>query len=240
MSRCRIAMVQMDGDETIAATAARIAAYIRRAGERECRFILFPEMILTGYHGEFDLAERDAGLEQILAAVRAAGVATIVGTGDRTAAGVTIQNRIYDAAGELLGTHDKLLPTTGDRKWCQVGTELRLFETAGLRFGTLICNDLWSTPGCTDLPDTRLLEQLGAMGAQVCFHAISSGSSPQHWHWHTSNTELRGQAAGVTVVAANRAAKPRVNAPTGICRDGRWLVQAPRAGEQFLVHDLKQ
>ncbi|MHB9032682.1 MAG: hypothetical protein ACYC6L_06505, partial [Anaerolineae bacterium] len=102
-----------------------------------------------------------------------------------------IQVRIYDAEGRFVGAHAKMVPTSGDRQFCEPGTQLRTCTLEGITFGCLICNDLWVTPGCGPYPDPRLTYQLGKLGAQLVFHAINSGAAQEYLPYHESNLALR-------------------------------------------------
>jgi predicted amidohydrolase len=155
--------------------------------------------------------------------------------------GVThIQSRIYSDSGRLLGTHEKLVPTSGDRKFCRPGDELRVFKHQNITFGCLICNDLWVTPGCGPYPDPRLTYKLGKLGARIIFHSVNSGSSKIHTPYHESNLVLRAMESNLFIATAN-AADPKgpVNASTGIVSPkGEWIVRVPRTGEHQYFCDL--
>lgn len=204
-------------------------------------FILFPEMALTGYNNDFSDARTEEAWRQIAAACRQSYVTAIVGTGARMDGKTYIQSRIYTDAGKLLGTHEKLVPTQGDREWCRPGEELRVFKYKGVTFGCLICNDLWVTPGCGPYPDPRLSYQLGQKGAQIIFHSANTGKDQRYLQYHDANLRLRAMESGCYIVTAN-AATPEgaVNAPTGIVSpQGEWLVQCPREGEHRFCYDLE-
>jgi len=215
---------------------AKILEHIRNCG---ADFIVFPEMSLTGYHGEFgDKSVRQAW-RQIAAACRHSCVTALIGTGCRENGSTYIQTRIYTDEGDLLGTHEKIVPTQSDRRFCQPGAELRIHTYKGLDFGCLICNDMWVTPGSGPYPDPRLAYQLGQKGARTIFHSINSGSNPVYTPYHESNLALRAMESRVHVFTAN-AADPRgpVNAASGVISpEGRWLVQCPREGEHTYVYD---
>ncbi len=214
---------------------------LKHIEESEADYLLFPEMSLTGYHGDFDQEATEKAWKEIAEACKKSGVTCFIGTGCKEGEDTFIQTRIYSDEGELIGTHEKMVPTSGDRNFCVPGKELRLFSHAALPFGTLICNDYWVTPGCGPYPDPRLAFQLGEKGARVIFQAIHSGSGQLHTPYHESNLVLRAMESKVYVVTAN-AADPKgpVNAATGlISPEGEWLVQVPREGEQVFVEEIE-
>lgn len=239
MATVRVKGVQMAVSMRIDENLPKILDHIKRA---DADYILFPEMALTGYHGDFsDKAVRDA-CHLIATACGKAYVTACVGTGfKRSGSDTYIQTRIYDKAGEKVGTHEKLVPTLKDRAFCKPGEELRVFNVEGLVFGCLICNDMWVTPGCGPYPDPRLSFQLGQQGAQVIFHSVNSGSSQIHTTYHESNLVLRAIESKAYICTANAAAPDGpVNCASGVVSpEGKWLVQCPREGEHTYTQDIE-
>lgn len=237
MKTIRVSGVQMYVSPKLDDNLPKILDHIKKT---DADFILFPEMSLTGYHGTFSDKAVHAAWRQIAAACRQAYKTALVGTGCKEDGHIFIQTRIFGPAGEVIGTHEKLVPSSGDREFCRPGEELRTFQHLDVTFGCLICNDLWVTPGCGPYPDPRLCYHLGKKGAQVVFHAINSGSSAVHTPYHESNLALRAMESKFHVVTAN-AADPKgpVNAATGVVSPkGHWLVQCPREGEQSYSLDI--
>jgi len=238
MPTIRVSGVQMAVSPNINENLPKILKYINESG---ADFILFPEMSLTGYHGEFSQKAATSAWRQIATACRQAYVTALIGTGVRADGATHIQTRIESDEGKLLGTHEKLVPTSGDRKFCQPGEELRVFTYRDITFGCLICNDLWVTPGCGPFPDPRLAYQLGKKGAQVIFHSINSGADQSYTAFHESNLALRAKESSLYIVTAN-AADPDgpVNASTGVVTpSGQWMVQVPREGEHIYAVDIE-
>ncbi len=237
MTTIRISGVQMTVSANLEENLDRILRYVEGGG---ADFLLFPEMSLTGYHGDFGESATEKAWRQIAKACRHAYVTAIIGTGARVDGTTHIQSRIYSDMGELLGTHEKLVPTLNDRKFCTPGEELRVFTHHEITFGCLICNDLWVTPGFGPYPDPRLTYKLGKLGAQVIFHSINSGSSEIHTPYHESNLALRAMESQLFIATAN-AADPKgpVNASSGVVSPkGEWLVRVPRTGEHQYFYDL--
>lgn len=203
-------------------------------------FILFPEMSLTGYHGEFNEQAARAASRKIAAACRQSYITALIGTGRTEAGEIYIQTAIFSDEGDVVGTHNKLVPTKADRAFCAPGYELNTFVQKGVRFGCLIGNDLWVAPGGGPYPDPRLSYQLGERGAQVILHSNHSGTDASMEAYYESNLLLRAREAGVYIVTVN-AADPNgaVNCPTGIVSPrGEWLVQCPRTGTQTFTLEL--
>ena len=237
----RIHGVQMNVDHSIEANAPKVMHYIKEAAAAEADFVLFPEMVLTGYHGEFSQSARDDAMVMIQSQCANLGICALVGAGDKRDGGTFNSVFVIDDEGAIIGYHDKIMATDGDRKWCTPGEELRTFEHRGLRFGCLICNDLWVTPGCGPYADPRLTYQLGQKGAQVVFHSINSGSSAIHIPYHESNLALRARESSFHIATANAArGEEPVNCRSGIVQpDGTWLTEVDRVGEQTYMADIE-
>jgi predicted amidohydrolase len=215
----------------------RIIDHINR---EETDFILFPEMALTGYHGDFGREAVERAWDKIEAACRQNYTTGLVGTGAHDEDHVHIQTRIFSAEGGVLGTHNKIVPTMDDREWCRAGADLPVFEYRGLTFGCTICNDLWVTPGCGPYPDPRLTYQLGQKGALVIFHSVNSGTSAIHRDFHESNLRLRAMESGAWIVVANAAVPGEaINCPSGVMSpEGEWVAQCPLDGEHVFHYDI--
>jgi len=234
----RVAGVQMVVSSDLGANLPRILSYIAEVAEDGADLVLFPEMSLSGYHGTYDFDAVKRALADVRAAARKHKIAVIVGTGWRENGESYIQNRVYDSDGALLGTHEKMVPTgvdgtSGDRAFCAPGKELRTFLWKGITCGSLICNDLWVTPGCGPHPDPRLAYQLGQKGARIIFHAVNSGCGQRHLPYHESNLGLRAEESKVYIVTANAANMDRpINCSSGVMApSGEWYTKLDRQGE---------
>ncbi len=238
MANLRVTGVQMEVKSNKKENLPRILEYITHCSGD---FIVFPEMSLTGYHSDFSDGRTREAWRSIAAACRQAYVTAIIGTGAREDGKTFIQSRVYTGAGDLLGTHEKLVPSSGDREWCRPGEELRVFEHNHLTLGCLIGNDMWVTPGCGPYPDMRLSYQLAQKGAQLIFHSINSGTSPVHFHYHDSNLRLRALESRCHIITANAAVPGKaINAPSGVMSPkGEWLVQCPLEGEHTYSLDIE-
>jgi predicted amidohydrolase len=147
----RVGLAQIDstlGD--LAANLGRAGEAIARAREEGADLIVFPELILSGYHigsSDSDIALRadDPQLTELAAAAGEAAVA--IGFPELSPGGRIYNSAAYFEAGALLHVHRKLyLPTYADfeeRKHFSVGNSLRAFDTAVGRSALLVCNDAW-------------------------------------------------------------------------------------------------
>ncbi len=237
MATIRLSGVQMQIAAKLDDNLERILTLIRQS---DADFLLFPELSLTGHHAEFSEKTLQNAWRQISAACRQSYTTALIGTACRADEGNFIQTRIYSHEGELLGTHEKLVPTEQERAIFSPGSELRTFEHLGITFGCLVGNDLWVTPGFGPYPDPRLSYKLGEKGADVIFHTTDSGTSSILLPYHESNIMLRAMESNLNIVTVNAArAEWPVNSPSGVMGpEGNWLVQSPRTGEHVFSYDL--
>ena len=238
MKTIRVLGVQMPISKKLDDNLERILSHLKPT---DADFVLFPEMALTGYHGDFSQKAVERACKQIAEACRHTYTTALVGTGCKTDDGTYIQTRVYGAHGELMGTYEKIMATAKDREFCRPGGELRVFRHAGVNFGCLICNDLWVTPGCGPYPDPRLSYQLAKKGAQIIFLSVNSGASTIHTPYHESNLVLRAIESKAYICTANAATNEGpVNCLTGVVSpQGKWMVQCPRDGDQTYTCDIE-
>ncbi len=195
-------------------------------------WLLFPEMFLSGYHGQFSQESVAAGMAEIAELCRKHRLAALVGTGWKEEGKTFNQVRVLDAAGELAGVYAKKCLCYGEDQWTTAGTTPLLFELRDLRFGILICNDFWVTPGFSDGPNPHWSLKQARAGAQVIFHHINSGSDQRYRAYHESNHFTRAAEARCPVVAVNAFTPPEVNATSGVVgTDFRHREALPRDRE---------
>lgn len=167
MSTFRIATVQsapvfMDREATVAKTCELIA----EAAENDVRLVVFPEAFIPAYpdwvwrippgnhqmHADLygELLEQSVTIpsrvtEQLCRAAKKAGVYVVVGLNERNveASNASLYNTLLyiDAEGNLLGKHQKLVPTAPERMvWAQGdGSTLEVYDTSFGKLGGLIC-----------------------------------------------------------------------------------------------------
>jgi predicted amidohydrolase len=238
MGTIRIKGVQMAVRPSKKDNLPHILKHIERS---DADVILFPKMSLTGYNNDFSDSRTAEAWKEIAAACRTSYTCAIIGTGARTNGHTYIQSRVFGHEGELLGTHDKIIPTEDERSWCFPGEGLNTFALNGLTFGCLICNDLWVAPGKGPYPDPRLSYQLSRKGARIIFHSAYSGTDPEYRAYHEANLELRAREAGAFIVTVNAAYESgECNSPSGVVSpDGTWVEKLPASGEQSFTVDVE-
>ena len=237
MASIRVSGAQMHVSDNLSENLERI---LRLIDSTDTDFLVFPELALTGNHGGFGQRGLERGWERIAAACRQAYTTVVLGTGAVDPSGLYIQSRIVSDEGDLIGTHEKLVPTREDRAWCRPGEELRVFDYNGLRFGCLIGNDLWVAPGRGPYADRRLSYQLGERGVHAIFHSIHTGTDTEYRGFYRANLMLRAKESRCFIFTANAAPESgQLNVPSGVVSpEGEWLTTCPLQGPQVYSFDL--
>jgi predicted amidohydrolase len=227
----RITLAQIFVTTDVAANMERIRRVFAQAEADQSRWILFPEGSLSGYYDEFDQQEVAAAFDEIRNRCRKTGINALVGTCWKEGDAVFNEIRIVSNTGELVGRYAKTCLTRGDARQFQAGTFPLVHRADGVKFGTLICNDLWVTPGFSDGPNPHLSLQQAKLGAQVIFHAVNSGSDQRYRQYHEANLKVRSAEAKCPIIVVNAAQDQEVNCASGIVDGFAYSVELPRQGE---------
>jgi predicted amidohydrolase len=229
----RATLAQILVTRSVAANLNRMRAAFGQAKNDRAGWIVFPEGALSGYTGGFDPKEVEAAFVEVRRLCKEAGVVGLIGTcWKEEAEKPHNQIRIVDRNGELVGRYAKTCLTYGDAKEYASGGFPLVHSAGGITFGTLICNDLWVTPGYTDGPNPHLTLQQAKAGAQVIFHAVNSGTDARFRAYHESNLALRAAEAKCPIVVVNAASeKDEVNCASGIVTAFEYAKMLPRKGE---------
>jgi predicted amidohydrolase len=227
----RITLAQVFVTHDVQQNMSRIRSAFARAKIDRSQWIFFPEGALSGYYDGFDQSEVSAAFDEVCRLCRDGQVTALIGTCWKEPEGVFNEIRIVDDRGRLAGRYAKTCLTRGDARQFKVGTFPLVHEAAGLTFGTLICNDLWVTPGFSDGPNPHLTLKQAKSGAQVIFHAVNSGSSQNYREYHEANLKVRSAEAGCPIVVVNAARDEPINCASGVVDGFEYTVQLPRKGE---------
>ena len=147
----RVASAQIPVTRDIAINAETIHRALDTAISEGADILLTPEGSLSGYTPDFDQAEVEQRLAQIVERAAAADVALALGTCFTEPDDEECYNQIrfYNQNGEFLGFHSKTLlcssltdPPRGEIN-SYATRPLRTFEINGISVGGLICNDMW-------------------------------------------------------------------------------------------------
>ena len=198
----KISALQMNVTNDVIRNKEQILSGIKLASLEGASFLATPEGSLSGYTSDFNQADVAASLKEIESEASKSKVGLLLGTcfKENTSGKEFCYNqvRIYSPEGSFIGAYSKILrcsslelPGTGEMVDYVEGV-LKTFEWNGIRFGVLICNDLWATPGYTTTQNPYLAWKLKQMGAQFIVHCINSGTSQKYRPFHESSAELVG------------------------------------------------
>ena len=149
------------------------------------------------------------------------------------------QIRIVDATGELAGQYAKTCLCYSESDFTAGGFPM-VHQVGGIKFGTLICNDLWVTPGYSDGPNPHLSLKQARAGAQVIFLAVNSGDDLRLRSYHESNLFTRAAEARCPIVAVNAFEAPEVNATSGVVgAEFEYLIALPRDREAIQTVEFR-
>jgi predicted amidohydrolase len=239
--------LQMNVTNNINGNKEQILSGIRRAAQEGASFLVTPEGSLSGYTGNFNQGEVKVALEEIVSVAGKMKVGLMLGTcykelikGEEFCYN---QVRVYTPEGYFMGAYSKILrcsnmdlPGTGEMVDYVEG-ELKTFNWNGIRFGILICNDLWATPGYTTTPNPYLAWKLKQMGAQFIIHCINSGTVQKYRPFHESSAELWAFSMQIPILEVNAAhEKETINAQSGLIdANGERSLRIPDSGTQFFT-----
>jgi predicted amidohydrolase len=152
----------------------KIKQLVSDAAAQGAQIVCFPEAYLPGLRGQdfevpaFDLPQQKRVLQAVTQWARTYKVATIMGMERLTAAGRQIVAVVVDAQGQIQGyqTKNQIDPT--EDQFYVPGTNRRIFEIEGVKFGVAICHEGWRYPETVRWAATR--------GAKIVFHPQHTGS----------------------------------------------------------------
>jgi predicted amidohydrolase len=180
----KIALASPPYPASIADGLEWVEKLIKEAALQQAEIICFPESYIPGYPGMgADPAERTSQqLEAALRAVRriaASNSIAVIIPMDWYREDILLNLAfVIDGKGEVLGYQTKnQLDPSEDNLW-QAGTERKLFEVNGVKFGITICHEGYRYP--------ESVRWAARNGAQVVFHPNYTGSNdggrlPTEW-----------------------------------------------------------
>jgi NAD+ synthase (glutamine-hydrolysing) len=253
MPAVRVAMAQINptvGD--LSGNSAKILTFAKRAQETGAQIVLFPELALTGYPIEDLALSRDflsaseAALEKLAKAADKAGLGKmtlVVGypgfAENPTSWAIGANKAAVIAGGKISGNYAKHhLPNYSVFDEYRVfvpGRDLLTFEANGMKFATVICEDIWQSGGP--------VAEIG--GSNVDLTLVLNGSP-----FETSKTDSRLELVQ-TLAKAQGTAVAYVNLVGGqddlvfdgnsfvVDSSGKEIVRARQFSEDLCVFDVE-
>jgi predicted amidohydrolase len=241
----KVTIAQTLVEDNVAANFQRMKKAFDQAIADGAGWIVFPEGALSGYTNHFKQSDVEPAYEALAELCKKNGIIGLISTcwyepGDTAKPHNEI--RIIDQTGKTASRYAKTILTYSDATAFVAGGYPMVHDVGGIRIGTLICNDMWVTPGYCDGPNTSLSLQIARQGAQVLFHAVNSGSAAaEGWHrnYHQSNVALRSAEAKIPFVEANAAhVSEQINCTSGVMHKLAYQASLPLIGEAAVTVDL--
>jgi len=148
-----LALVQMDavlGD--LEGNLERVQSFTHQASNRGAQVVVFPELILTGYHQDLlgprlktlALSRHDAPIQTLARTAGECGVYLLAGFIERRDQTGAIYNSLVWCGpdGQVLDTYAKSHVFRSERRHFSLGDTLPVYETGFGKLGVLICYDL--------------------------------------------------------------------------------------------------
>jgi predicted amidohydrolase len=242
--------LQMNVTGNINSNKVQILEGIRKAAAVGAGFLVTPEGSLSGYTSNFNQHELDVALQEVEKLAAGFKVGLMLGTCYKEAINGNDfcynQVRVYSPEGHFMGAYSKILrcsnpdlPGTGEMVDYVEG-ELKTFSWKDLKFGILICNDLWATPGYTTISNPYLPWKLKQMGAQFIVHCINSGTAQKYKPFHESSAELWAFSMKIPILEVNAAhEEEKINARSGLINaSGERVLDVPDSGTRFFTANI--
>jgi predicted amidohydrolase len=226
----RIAVASTPLTATLDEAVPAAVAAVEDAGRLGARIVCLPETGLPGHRDQVrpvpdvSSAELDDALHEVAAAVRRAGVVTIVGAERPTPAGREIVSVVFGADGAQLGAQAKTQIDPTEEAHYIAGAGRCVFTVAGLTFGIAICHEAFRYP--------EISRSVVLGGAQVVFvpHFVTTadGSLPSRWcdapNPYNEKAIMCRALENTVFVAASNVAGPDQGSVTGVIAPDGLLV----------------
>ena len=252
MSTIRVAVASTPLTTGLAEAVPAAIAAVEAAARQGARIVCLPEAGLPGHRVQarpvpsVSEAEIEAALDEVAAAARRNGIATIVGA-ERPDPGADGRRRIVaaviDVDGRRLGEQAKTQIDPSEELDYVAGTGRRVFRAAGLTFGIAICHEAFRYP--------EVVRALVLAGAQVIFvpHFVTTDGGPLPARWGDARNPynekallLRALENGVYLAAANVSGPDQGSISGVIDPAGRLIASVAygRTGVAVAELDLEQ
>lgn len=215
------------------ANTHRVSRLLERAAEAGARWVLTPELVLTGYDflpsigsGWIRPAEEDPWVAELGARAQHLGLILLLSHPVREPDGACFNAVIALGEGRPRVVHRKLSPLPGVEGWSARGASARPTLLDGVSVGVIVCADAWRPEPCAEL---------ARAGARMI---LSPAAWPPEPHGPEGCWARRARETGVPLLISNRFGREPeldfVNASTGVYDQGRPVFEHS-ASEQGLV-----
>lgn len=177
----------------------RLLAAVHQAAEAGARWILTPELCLSGYRfleamgAEWIAPQPDAWMADLLVTVRRLGVTLFLGHAEHDPETDQRYNTLFVLGPQgVLGRHRKIHVIPGAEAWATKGDRLDPVAVDGISVGLLVCADAYTAP---------LVEKLKVACAEMLVSAAAWSPMP---HGPEGAWEARSLETGLPLFVCNR------------------------------------
>ncbi len=223
-----------------------IEKFVKDAAQKQAEIICFPESYIPGYPAaEFNVEKStpenlQAALEKACAIAKENSIAIILPMDLFVDKGILNVAFVISNKGEVLGYQSKnQLDPTEDNTWIP-GTERKIFEVNGVKFGITICHEGFRYP--------ESVRWSAMHGAAIVFHPHFTGSNVDGvrlTEWGNKNNPyyekammMRAMENTIYFASVNYATKFQESATSLIAPDGKCIAYQNYGEAGVIVADI--
>jgi predicted amidohydrolase len=224
----------------------QIELLVKDAAQQQAEIICFPESYIPGYPVKQIEAEKptpeklETALQQVCAVAKENSIAIILPMDWFTPEGLMNVAFVILNEGEILGYQSKnQLDPTEDNIWIP-GSQRKIFEVNGLKFGITICHEGFRYP--------ESVRWAAMHGAAIVFHPQFTGSNiegPELTEWgnkinpyYEKAMVMRAMENTIYFASVNYATKFQESATSLIAPDGKCIVHQPYGKPGIIVAEI--
>jgi N-carbamoylputrescine amidase len=180
----------------------RMTGWIEKAKDRGAEIICFPEMNITGYRVNIDMAESLESIpghitDFLLTTASRENIVILAGMAEKDKSSRIFATHLVAEPEGNLGIYRKLYIAPPENPVYTAGNEIPLFETRGVKFGIQLCYD-------AHFPE--LSSYMAVNGADIIFipHASPRGTPEKKFKSWMRHLTARAYDNSIFVVACNQ------------------------------------
>lgn len=182
--KLRIGLIQMRSEKgAVAENLNTISGFIKEADKRDIDILALPEAAITGYNNPLKYPEAVLSLDEpeiasFIEMTRGYKPTVLAGLIEKNPGKPPYLTHIAARDGRLLGRCRKhiVYDVTESEPWFSAGSEIKLFEQGGIKYGITIC---------ADIAYEDMFAEYARQGAQIVFELAAPGlygeQSTRNW-----------------------------------------------------------
>jgi len=246
MSRCRVALANLQFPASPDESVELAVDAVRQAGGQRVDLLCFPECYVPGYRSQTrqvappDAAFLERAWADVAVAAKRSNVGVLLSTERLVQSRPVITTLVINRDGTVAGWQDKVQLDPSEEPTYDAGRERRVFSTGPVTYGVAICHEGWRYP--------ETVRYAARRGAQIVFvphfHEAEAGSYRPTTFGNPANTfhekALLCRAAENTcfIAAVNYASDGSPTTSAIVKPDGTVLACQPYGVSGLLIADL--